>query len=274
MAIDVERFRTLPAYETHSPLPAVVADMDALSAAAVKWRSYRRMMRWISGGLLAAGIISFMADQPLFGVLGIVGAIAGFIYAYRYARAVLTHQHRIDAVRSISSILASDTDTKAAVSVNLAFKEDRKLLHEEEWPVRRSGKQRFYADSWLSVEVPLLDGTTLNENIVDLIRERSYKNPRGKSKTKTRIHHSVSMRFVYPPELYGDLTRTGGVLKDPIRLPPSARLKGLKVSDSDIKLKATVTQTGELIRSCSMLALGAYRMLNFGRKVTSRRSAQ
>ena len=274
MPIDVERFKTLPAYEAQSPLSAIVADMDALTAAAAKWRTYRKTMRWISGGLLVAGIISFMADQPLFGVLGIAGSIAGFIYAYRYARAVLTHQHRIDAVRSISSILAADTNAKATVNVNLAFKEDRKLVHEEEWPVRRSGKQRFYTDSWLNVQAPLLDGTTLSENIVDLVRERSFKNPRGKSKTKTRIHHSVSMRFVYPPEVYGDVTKTGAVLKSPIRLPPSSRLKGLKVSDSDIKLKATVTQTGELIRSCSMLALGAYRMLNFGRKVTSRRSAQ
>jgi len=273
MAIDAERLRTQCVYEIEAPLQTIVADMDEIAKAAAKWKAFRTTLRWICGGLLAFGILSLISGYWYIGLPGIAIAIYGFVYAYRYARDVVARAKRCETVKSLATLLASDTSPKADATVKLAFKEVRHLLHDEAFPLRRDGRQSFFTDSWLTLEVQLLDGVEYQQTLTDLIRERTFKNPRGKRKTKIRTHHSVGLRLTYPPEVYGDLRNSGAKLSQPVLLPPSAVLKSKKVTESDIKLKATVRISAELTRTCSMMALGAYRILNFGRKVSSRRSA-
>ena len=73
----------------------------------------------------------------------------------------------------------------------------------------QNGKQRLYKASWFSLETSLHDGTTFTETIDDLIRQRSFTNPRGKSKSKTRTHSLLGMRFAYPQKVYGDASPLG-----------------------------------------------------------------
>jgi hypothetical protein len=276
MPIDAERLRADGFYRAQAPLSELTGDLGDIEMACHRWTGYRTKVRWISTAVLIAGIVftaGFVEDLWLFRVLGIAmigAAIWGYVYAYRYARPVITKQNRCGILRKVTETLRDDTHAKSPVTVRMAFAAERSLLAEQEWSLRKKGKQRLYKEDWLSVETRLLDGTTWSENITDLVRERTYVNPRGKSKKKTRVRHVVAMRFAYPADVYGNAAVTGAKLKDAIRLPSTADLKGLQVTDRDIKVKAVVNRTEDLSQASSMLALGVYRILNLARKAKAR----
>jgi hypothetical protein len=280
MPIDAERMRVDGFYRAQAPLSELTGDLGDIEMACHHWLAYRTRVRWISTAVLVAGIAiasGMVEDTALFRVLGVAtigAAIWGYVYAYRYARPVIAKQNRCGILRKVTETLRDDTHAKAPVTVRLAFAGERSLVAEQEWPVRKKGKQRLYKDAWLSVEARLLDGTGWSETITDLIRERTYVNPRGKSKKKTRVRHVVAMRFVYPADVYGNAAATGAKLKDAIKVPPSAALKAVQVADRDIKVKAIVNRTEDLTQASSMLALGVYRMLNLARKAKARISPE
>jgi hypothetical protein len=270
MPIDIVRLLADGVYESEITLNGLSGEMDAIARLGEEWRKTRTKLRWASGAALLLGFPAMGMGPPIFGVMLLALGIGGFVYAYRYRRGVITHLQRGQMVKSVAAMLADDTDAKTAVTVKLALQSQRKLLREADWPARKKGKEKFFSEAWLTLEARLLDGTRFSESISDLVRERTYVNPRGKSKTKTRVHHIVAMRFNYPQNVYGDLLPAGAKLKDPIHLPETAKLKGLSITDRDIKVKATVNNTDDLGKSCSMLALGVYRLMNLGRKLTVR----
>jgi hypothetical protein len=268
MSIDIIRLQTDGVYESEITLSGLSGDMDAIARLGEEWRKTRTKLRWASFIALLLGFPVLGMGPLFFGVMFIALGIGGFVYAYRYRRGVITHLQRCQMVKSVAAMLADDTDAKTAVTLKVALQSQRKLLREADWPARKNGKEKFYSEAWLTLEARLLDGTRFSESISDLVRVRTYVNPRGKSKTKTRVHHIVAMRFNYPRNVYGDLRPAGAKLKDPIHLPETAKVKGMIITDRDIKVKATVNKTEDLGKSCSMLALGVYRLLNLGRKLT------
>lgn len=271
MSINADRLRTEGVYQVREPLSDVTSDLLDIEMACSGWTGYRKRVRWISTAALILGIpfLFGLKDAGLFGALGllmIAGAICGYVHAYSYARSVVGKQNRCGVLRSFTALLREDTGKKSPVSVRMAFADGRALLSDQDWPIGKNGKERLYKDAWLSVETELLDGTTCSGTVTDLIRERTCVTPRGRSKRKIRTRHVVAMRFSYRAELYGNASETGAKLKDAIKLPPGAALKGVEVTDRDIKLKAIVDKTEDLTQANSMLALGAYRMLNLARK--------
>ena len=80
------------------------------------------------------------------------------------------------------------------------------------------------------------------------------------------------MRFAYPAEVYGDLTPFSAKMQKEIQLPKSALVRGLEVNSKAVKVKALVTERGDLAQTSVTLALGVYRMLNLSRKLKARRA--
>jgi hypothetical protein len=277
MPIDAERFRTDGVYESQGTLAALAGDLQEIDRITLECRARRKRLGWLGFALLVTGIVFLSTGNTLLVVLGILldsAAIITWIVAFRYGRGLLAKPYRCAAVRGFGDMLGEDADPKAPVTVRMALKDGKKLITQQEWPLRKKGKQRFYEDPWLSLEARMLDGTTFSETVMDLVRERSFVNPRGKSKTKTRVRHAVSVRFAYPSDLYGDASAKVGTLADSIKVPSTARVKGVRVTGRDIKAKAVVNRTEDLVPTGRMLALGVYRMLNLARKLSSHAKAE
>lgn len=272
MPIDAERFRTAGVYESHAPLSALAGDLDTIDRIVLHCRARRKRLGWSGAALILCGIMIVATGVvPLvLGILAFPGAIACWIIAVRYGRAVIAREYRRTAVRRFGELLAEDADPTSPVTVRMALKDGKTLLAEQPYTQRKKGKQRLYQDPWLSMEARLLDGTTLTDNVTDLVRERSFVNPRGKWKTKTRVRHIVGVRFAYPAERYGDASACVGKLADAIKVPSTASVKGVRVTGRDIKVKALVNKTDDLAQTGRMLALGVYRMLNLARRVRVR----
>jgi len=269
MAIDANRLRTEGVYESQAPLGSVTMDLEEIQQLAAAWRASRK--RCLIAGIITVlvGAVLLAAFWPA-GVLLIPIGIGCFFWRSRYNKGVADGAKQCTAARAVTDMLNHDTAAQRPVSIRLALGAAKEVVSEVTLANRRSGKQRLYKVSWFRVEARLLDGTTFSETIDDLVRERSFRNPRGKYKTKTRVRSIVSLCFAYPPDVYGNVSPLAERLQKEIHIPPSVVLKQFAAGERQVKVKALVTKAEELAQATPMLALGVYRMLNLSRRLAAR----
>jgi hypothetical protein len=167
----------------------------------------------------------------------------------------------------LSQSLIRDVHKSAPFSAKLVLKATPTLIKEEPWAARKSGKQQFFEEEFASLEVELLDGTVLTETVEELTRKRTYRNPRGKYKSKSRSRYFVTLRLGYPSGLYGDARTANDTLHEEVRVPSSATVRELRVTEKAIVVKAMVVLRQDVVQSSEMLSLGAYRILNLARRL-------
>jgi hypothetical protein len=279
MAIDAEKLRTVGVYEAQASLESVLADVAEIDKAEQQFAQARKAkvrLGFLSLGIGVLGILLavFAAAFVLVGVLmtlaGFACAVILWVSAYRYGRNLKTYRWRFELLGHLGASLQQDSDPKAPVKVSLGLKNRERFLKEEVWPVRPRGKQRFSADDWLSIQGRFLDGAEFSETVQELIRTRTYTNPRGKSKTKHRSRHFIGLRLACPKDQYGDLRPLEEGLKKNLRLPASATLRAVKVGEKAVFLKVRVAEAAELSQANAMLFLGLYRALNLARQLQGR----
>jgi hypothetical protein len=273
MPLDVNRLRQERLYEARAPLDTLSADLASIENLAAGLRASRKRLQLAGAGMLLAGLIGLAVFFPV-GIALFAVAVYLFFRVKAYPKAIANNARRCELGKSVTAMLAHDADARSPAAIRLAFDPQRELLAESQLARRRNGKEKLFKASWFSVETSLHDGTTFTATVDDLVRQRSFTNPRGKSKTKTRTRSLVGMRFAYPSKLYGDLTSLAEMMQKEIQLPPSASVRGLEVTGRVVKVKAVVTQSEELARATSMLALGVYRVMNLSREVEARKRAQ
>jgi hypothetical protein len=274
MAIDARRLRTEYIYEGRGPLGSLLADAGEIDGIIEVGRARRRKLRWWSLYCLIAfvvglivGLVAHSVGVLLLGWTAFAACFALFIYSSVYARKLLGHRSHNDLLKQLLGIIQNDAHSKAPFAVRLSMASTPQLLTEGEWTARKKGKQQFFQERWLTIEGPLLDGTTLSADITELSRKRTYTNPRGKRKTKTRSRYLVTLRFAYPPELYGDARRSQLALSEQVRVPPSAKLRGVRVSEKAITMKGLVLLERDIAVTAGMLSMATYRILNHARRV-------
>jgi len=79
----------------------------------------------------------------------------------------------------------------------------------------------------------------------------------------------VTLRFAYSQELYGDARPAQLALHAEVRLPPSATVRGVRVSEKAITMKGLVQLEKEIAQTTGMLSLGTYPILNLARRAAA-----
>jgi hypothetical protein len=273
MAIDAKQLQAQGVYESRAPLASLLEDFDRIGKLLQEIAAIRKKFRLfatisavagiaigIAAGILASNLVGFFA--PLAFAFG----VAIFVYSFVYGRKLHKHQDRLIAAQDLSKILRQDADLRSPFSVRLALSSPPKLIREEAWAARKNGQQRFFAEEFLSLQGELLDGTALTETVTELTRKRTYKNPRGRYKTKIRNRYLLALKFVYPIDLYGDARPASAALHEEIRVPPSAAVRDTRVTEKAIAVKALVQRKEDIIQTSAMLSMGAYRILNLARR--------
>jgi hypothetical protein len=281
MAIDTEQLGKQGAYEAKTPLPSVLGDLDQIQRIIEDRQAFRKKLRRSAGLCLVISIVAGITSATinnglLFGFVSFpafVACLVLFIYSFVYSNQMLKHRNRCDLLKQLAASLQQDAGSRAVFSVRLPLKDSSKLVSEEPWEQRKNGKQQFFEDEWIALEGRLLDGTAFSESITELVRKRSFTNPRGKHKTKTRSRYLLNLRFDYPADLYGNpcLIRQQ---PEGIRVPASATVKDVRVTDQSIAVKAIVIDSEELMQTSAMLSLAVYRILKSSRRLASQGGAR
>ena len=277
MAINAQQVQSSGIYAARVTLPAILGDLEQIGKLVTEAAASKK--RIVGAGCLSLVvaillvIIGANLKNIFLGACAVfvsILAIALIIYSTKYSAALLKNQDRPMLVAGILKTVQHDSDPRAPFAISLALSGRPKLLREEAWEARKKGKQQFFAEDFLSFEGELLDGTTMKETITELSRKRSYVNPRGKHKSKVRNRYLVTLRLAYPSEVYGDATAASNALQEEIRVPPSATVRSLRVTEKAILAKAMVNLKQDVVPTCAMLGLGAYRILNLARRVAAR----
>ena len=276
MAVNQQEIEKAGIYEAKTSLPSLLADLEQIAAISATVAARGKKKRKLGGWIILAGIIGCVIGAAT-GMSALVGLgfllmIAGFIWwivNLFSGRVLLAHAGRLDIAKQRIAMLQQDASDKAPFTCRLVLSAKPTTLSDEKWPGRKNGKQQLLEDRWLSLEGPLLDGTVVTDEIKDLTRKRTFSTPRGKTKTKVRLTHLVNVRFDYPPKVYGDARPAEKALHGEVQVALSATLRGVKVTEKAIALKATVMEEKHILPTAGMLSVGGYRILNLARKMTA-----
>ena len=276
MPVDAEKLRKLGRYETKAPLQSLLDDLDQIGQIVASFEAHRRTIRraclWCLLGFVLGLVAGAFGVDWMFGVAFVALAlcIGLFIRQLRFASNVIGNRKRGELLKNLLPSLQWDSHNRASFAVNLSFRNSASLLSESNWSGRRKGKEAILRQYWLNIEGPLLDGTTFSEEVVELSRKRTYLNPRGKRKMKTRSRYQVTLRLLYPKQRYGDARAAHAALREPLRVPDVAKVSDVSVTEKSIAIKALVTQEKDIPQAAEMLCLGAYRILNLARHAVAR----
>jgi hypothetical protein len=273
MAFDAAQLRKTGIYEARAPLPSLLTDLEQIGGLVQAAEAMRHRVRIYSGLAMVLGIVcavlAGLAGSTAFSFLCFLTFALGvglFIYSFITGRDFHKHHDRYELLRDISKAIQPDADPRAKFAAKLQMKSHRSLTREEPFPHRKNGKQKFYEEEFLSIAGEMIDGTYLQETVTELARERSYTNPRGKSKMKTRLRYVLNVALNYPGDVYGDARHAQQTLNEQIRVPKSAAVKNVNVSAKAIAVKTVLNAKDEIPQASSMVCLGAYRILNLARR--------
>lgn len=278
MPIDAGQLQRQHVYERQAPLPAIQAEFAEIEALLNGVDARRKTLRRIGLIALLAGMACLIAGgvtgnaAAVIGVVlfiaGLVVLIAGFIVGGK----LVNNRRKLPVLKELLSTVADDAGARAPFSVRLTFWSKPKLVSEQSWTTRKHGKELFLELPWIFVQGPLLDGCTVTHEITEMMRKRTYTNPRGKRKVKTRSRYLVRLRFAYPSEIYGDARQAQHALHENVSLPRSAVIRDVRVTEKAISMKAVAGLHDEIGRTARILSLGAYRLLNLNRRIAAGRS--
>ncbi len=279
MAIDARQLRARGAYEARVPLKTLLDDVDQIGKLLEEITARRRKFRVFAGISVLAGLVSLMVSgvvasgaAAFCGLLAFVFGVILFIYSFVDGAGLLKCRDRVVILKDLSKTLQPDADPRSPFSVLLILKSQPKLVSEEAWLARNNGKQRSFEEEFLSLEGKLLDGTVLTGSVEELTRKRTFVNRNRKSKTKIRKRYLATLRFAYPDDVYGDARPAWTALQEEVRVPESATLRDTRVTEKAIVVKGVVVLKEDVVQTCAMMSLGAYRVLNLARRVAAGRS--
>ena len=276
MAFDQQQLEKHGIYETKSSLSGLLSDLDQIARIAAAMEVQRKKRRNLGIWILVGGLVGVVAGLATgigalvgLSVLAIIGGPCWIIYASVTAGKLCDHPVRLQIARERIAMIQQDSSPQAHFSIRLALASNPVKLSDAEWSRRKNGKEQLFEESWLSLEGHLLDGTVIADEIKDLIRKRTYSNPRGKRKTKSRINYLVNIRFYYPKKLYGDARPAEQALHGEVKVAGSAALRSVRVTEKAIALKALVGLNKDITQTVGMLSVGGYRILNLARRMAA-----
>ena len=281
MAIDKKKLQTEGTYQVKAPLRSILEDVDQMVSFLQAIESERHKLRKFGGLFIAGGIVLAIGASivginiiAFLGFLAFTCGVGLFIYSFVYGRAMHGHQSRCQLLKELFGVHQQDADPRSPFSVRLALKPQPTKLKDESWPLRRDGREQFFKEEYLSIEGELLDGTVLSENLTELTRKRTFKNPRGKPRTRTRSRYILALKFRYSSDVYKDARSAQQALHEEIRVPSSVNVRETTVDEKAITIKSMILLDREIVQASAMSCLGAYRILNLARRLAATGGAQ
>jgi len=276
MAFNQQQLEKQGIYEGKAPLPSLLADLEQVGKLAESIAARQRAQAKTGGWIMLAGLIGSIACAA-FGLLTLMGLcvlliLFGFgywIYSYFNGSKAREHRSRVEIARQRLNMIAQDASEKSPFTLRLALGSTPTKLSDEKWNRRKNGHQQCFEEEWFTFEGRLLDGTLLSDEIKELTRKRTFSNARGKSKTKSRVTSLINIRFTYPTDTYGDARPAEKALHEKIRVSPQSFVRGVRVTEKAIIVKAIVKTEGEIVQTLGMLSVGAYRILNLARRMAA-----
>lgn len=272
MAIDQRKLERELVFSGHGTAAELTADLDQINALEKSAKLRVRLIRWSALVVMVIfGALAFLSTNwsSLFVISATVVPVAILIYSLR-SKPIL--MDRVSFARLMLKTLDRDAGTRGRFEVLLRLRANRVQLSAGPHPHKSGATQKMLKDEWITLNARLNDGTSIRESAVDLIRQRSKRNPRGKLKTKERVICLLRVQLAYKPKRYGDATVAASRVQKPFRLPDGATIKASNFTKETVSIKTIVkgnAASDKLAAASEAVLLGAYRILNLSRRTVA-----
>jgi hypothetical protein len=269
MPIDQEKLKKEYVFTGRGTGAELLTGLDQIAIVEKNLKAKPSRVRWASLGvfLIVAILGVFMANGFIL-FLSVVVPIGMIIYSAVIAASPILH-NRVDLLRLVLEMLSQDAGKRGRFDVMLRLRKQQEKLSEGVNPRNAKGKQFLLQDGWLTVRGRLEDGTAISQSYVELIRQRTKRNARGKTKMKERTLTMIRVQLNYDPATYGDAGIAARRLAKPFRLPAGVQIKAFSATDKTVAIKVMVrgAETAEKLHLANQsVLLGAYRILNLARR--------
>ena len=268
MAIDQQKLNKEFIFAGRGVAGELLLGLDQFAPLEARLKGRRSRILWLALAVfVACAVVAAAGGGPLFGLLAVVAPLGLVIYSAFLAATPILHD-RVELLRRTLNLLNQDAGSKARFEVQLHLRANKGKISESPNPQGR-GKQILFRDPWLTLGGRLSDGTSISESFVDLIRQRTKKNPRGKTKKKERRFCLIRVHLDYNTAIYGDASIASSRLKNPFRVPAGVEIKALNPTAKSLDIKTVVRgdlSAGTLHAASEAILLGAYRILNLARR--------
>jgi hypothetical protein len=269
VAIDQRKLERELVFSGQGTAAELTADLDQINALEKSAKRRTSLLRWsvlvVFVIFIALALLSTTWTR-LFAICAVVFPVAILFYSLR-SKPIL--MDRVSFARLLLKTLGQDAGKRGRFEVLLRLRANRVQLSTGPHPHKGGVTQKMLKDEWITLNARLNDGTSIRESAVDLIRQRSKRNPRGKLKTKERVICLLRVQLSYKPERYGDATVVASRVHQPFRLPDGATIKASNFTKEMVSIKTIVrgnVASDKLTAASEAMLLGAYRILNLSRR--------
>jgi hypothetical protein len=273
VAIDQRKLKQELVFSGQGTAAELTADLDQINALEKSAKRRTSLLRWSVPVVLVLFIalaLFWTNWTRLFAICALVFPVAILSYSLR-SKAIL--MDRVSFARLMLKTLGQDAGKRGRFDVMLRLRANRVQLSTSPHPHKAGITQKILKDEWITLNARLDDGTSIRESSVDLIRQRSKRNPRGKLKTKERVICLLRVQLAYKPERYGDATVVASRVHKPFRLPDGATIKASTFTKETVSVKTIVrgnVASDKLAAASEAMLLGAYRILNLSRRTVAK----
>ena len=279
--MELAKFDSTLVYQKTAPVELIRQDL-------IQLRGYdktheKSAKRWLTIALLCmpltiAGLILFWPA----GVVTVVVMIVSFlIYGHHANRNI--EDRRYETANNVLFLIGHDIGKDVPVNVTIDL---RPTTHASK--LKNTGKVgvwsvKYFDDPWLSVSGKLLDGTSFDCSLTDMLQKKSaWKRGRSgknkyKSKEKSRLRADLRLRV--KAKEYPGLETVAANAREAIKTPYLVEVRDFSCADCTLKLATESKapwdsklrmETGSPNRSgpeiVSMMFLSLYQILNFARQ--------
>lgn len=248
MTLDLEAFRRSLVYEQRSTAKALIADLlaiaDSDSVAEAQQKKWGNILTILSISFFILLVASFFWN-PLFVLVVILGIpLIIIIILWNKERQRNIPNERYEIPKQLIPKVLRDMQPDSSIELAIDFsepKQKRKKVDTIPDPRRPRWKIDRYTDPWFRLEGQFLDHTRFQVAIAEFTIEKyGWKRSRsGKSKFKRKAKPKgceVALTLKFSRNKYGAISILRESLSEAIKLPDEARMKRLKVSDSQLLL--------------------------------------
>jgi hypothetical protein len=271
MAVDQQKLEAEFVFSGQGTPAELTVDLDRIASIDARLKSKVRMIRWSALAVFVWMVVMAATVSSGFSALAIILPIGILIYsAVAASRGIL--QERVSFLRLILDTLSHDAGKRGRFKVTMHLRITREPVAGNSHTHKRAPKEKFFRDTWLTLDGRLGDGTSIHQSCIDLIRLRMKKNARGKTKTKERRICLLRVRLDYDSAIYGDASLAAHKLASPFRMPLGAALKAASFTPKALAMKTIVKgdlTPPNLLKVSQALMLGGYRILNLSRQAAT-----
>ncbi|MEA5515508.1 hypothetical protein [Nodularia sp. UHCC 0506] len=299
MPIELQKLRQSLIYEDTAILDSIKTDLDDIAAlsqlAEIKKNKFGKQAIYYFVGAAILGVISFSlsgaaAVSGFLGIvaflinLGLIGLIIAWIYTLfmmsKFGRLNLIN-YRYNLILRLMEMLARDLDETNLIYLKLSFKKNETNEHKTntiEHPYKSGWKIDIYENQWLNIKGRFLDKTRFVLTITGLSKKQYgwKRSSSGKSKYKSKIKSGgleINLILTYPQRRYGAVKVLQNDVREAIKIPQLAAVRGLKITDRTINFTVRIDpqfaeNQEKIYQTIVAMFLSLYQVLNLAKMLS------